>query len=219
MDTLRKDILTYLGAAKGLATAAVIARTVATVADINAVYAELGHLVRAGAVKRQHHPDGLLRYGMRTDDQPTPLFAAPSSRKPVQRQRAAPLGEIVLAAMSDDSMSVAEIHAACAGQLTAKQVSNLLQLLKRRGQVTKTYGYRDARWIRVDQLGALDQPKHQSVVLTITDDDLDTGVITINLTFDPPMQPSDMQTPATAAALAAFEHLQSRSTVLSERAG
>ncbi|MGP1666710.1 MAG: hypothetical protein ACTS5I_12515, partial [Rhodanobacter sp.] len=117
------------------------------------------------------------------------------------------------------AMSMAEITAACKGQFTSKQVSNLLQLLKQRGQVSKTYGYKHAQWIRVEQLATVDQPKRRAVIITISDDDIDTGAITINLTFDPPIKTNDSQTPATTAALAALKHLQSRSTVLSERAG
>lgn len=221
MDSLRKDILLYLRCAKEPTTAQIIARTVATAADLNLVYAHLGHLVRAGAVARHHHPDGMLRYAIataadRADEVP---FAPPVPRSAVKRHRPAPLADIVLAAMGDEAMSMADVAAACKDQLTTKQVSNLLQLLKQRGQVTKTYGYKNAKWIRAEQLATVDQPKPRAVIITISDDDIDSGAITINLTFDPPIEADDRQTPATAAALAAFEHLQSRSTVLSERAG
>jgi Fe2+ or Zn2+ uptake regulation protein len=219
MDSMRRDILLYLRCAKAPITAQVVARTVATPADINLVYSHLGHLVRAGAVTRQHHPDGMLRYAIAGDgEQSAKSFAPPNARPPVKRHRPAPLADIVFAAMGDEAMSVAEIHAACKGQLTVKQVSNLLQLLKQRGQVSKTYGYQNAQWIRTEQLATVDQVK-RAVIITISDDDIDSGAITINLTFDPPIEADDRQTPATAAALAAFEHLQSRSTVLSERAG
>lgn len=220
MDSMRKDILLYLRCAKGSTTAPIIARTVATAADTNLVYAHLGHLVRAGAVTRQHHPDGMLRYEIASAcNKPATSFVPPAARPPVKRHRAAPLADIVLAAMGNTPMSVAQIADRCEGRLATKQVRNLLQLLKQRGQVTKTYGCKSVQWIRVEQLATVDQPKRRAVIITISDDDIDTGAITINLTFDPPIEANDCQTPATAAALAAFKHLQSRSTVLSERAG
>lgn len=218
MDSLRQNILLYLRCAKGPATAQVIARTVATAADLNLVYAHLGHLVRAGAVTRQHCPDGMLRYMLAPAAGAVP-FVPPVARPPVKRHRRAPLADKVLASMGSEAMSAAEITAACKGEFTLKQVGNLLQLLKQRGQVTKTYGCKNAKWIRAEQLPSTDPRKPRAVILTISDDDIDSGAITINLTVDPPIEADDEQTPATAAAWAAFEHLQSRSTVLSERAG
>ncbi|MGP1666709.1 MAG: hypothetical protein ACTS5I_12510, partial [Rhodanobacter sp.] len=100
MDSVRKDILLYLRCAKGPTTAQIIACTVATAADLNLVYAHLGHLVRAGAVTRQHHPDGMLRYAIAVEgDRPAAQFAPPVPRAPIKRHRPAPLANIILAAM------------------------------------------------------------------------------------------------------------------------